>query len=207
MRKLGPALLLAALLRIPAGSEAARTARSVPAVLAVGPLEAVNELIAVPWQDEAKQHAEEAEKSLEESLENKKLVDQDGEKGGFKWDLSLKLNDVKASIDLGSPPAFTRASPTGFTLEAPRGAGWDFALSGDVKGRASVKVDGEKVFSWSPGLHFGLRIENFKLVAETALDNTTPNRPKVGRSRVRPSPALVGAGFLPVSIPRHRTDC
>lgn len=43
------------------------------------------------------------------------------------------------------PPAFTRASPTGFALEAPRGAGWDFALSADVKGNASVKLGKEEL--------------------------------------------------------------
>src|SRR3990170_2686026 len=202
MRHLLPALLLVAVAVGAGGGEPARTAPPrATSASALSPVQAVNELIAIPWKDKSKQQAQDAVRNLEQSLEDKKLVNEDGKKNGFKWDFSLRLNKVKASVDLSSPPAFTRASPTGFALEAPRGAGWDFALSADVKGNASVKLAGEKLFDWEPGFHFGLRFKDFKVVAETTLDNTTPNRPKVRKSTIKPRLTLVGAGFLPVSIP------
>ena len=165
------------------------------------PLEAANKLLATAWGPVAKQRADDAEKELEKSLADSKLAAGDGRKSGFKWALSLRLKNVNASIDMKSPPAFVRASKAGFKLEQPRGTGFDFAISADVSGKASVKAGGTTLFSWSPGFHFGLRIENFKVVAETELDSTRPNRPTVMRATVRPSFALRGRGFLPVSLP------
>lgn len=202
MRYLLPAILLAAVAIGAAGSEPGRTTPSQSSsASALSPLEAVNELLAVPWQGLAKQRAQDAEREIVAALDGRKLVDSDGSESGFKWKLSLTLKDVRASIDTRSPPAFTQASDKSLALELPRGAGWDVAISGDVKGRASVKTAGQTLFSWSPGLHLGLQIKNFKVVAQAALDTSRPNRPKLAGSTIRPSLTLAGGGFLPVSVP------
>jgi hypothetical protein len=162
---------------------------------------AVNTLLATPWEVVAKQRARDAERDIETSLESRKLVKADGKKSGVKWNFGLTLKNVKASVDLDSPPALTKASSNAFTFAAPGGAGWNFSISGDVKGNAWVKVGGTKIFTWSPGLHFGLRIRKFKVVTSVTLDTSRPNRPKITTSEIQPSLQISGGGFLPVSIP------
>jgi hypothetical protein len=162
---------------------------------------AVNTLLAMPWEPVARQRAQDAERDIERLLENKKLVDAEGSESGAKWNFELKLKNVKASVDLSSPPALTNAASDAFTIATPRGGGWSFAISGDVKGNAWVKVGGQKIFTWSPGLHFGLRIRDFKIVTGVTLDVTRPNRPKIASAQIKPSFEIGGSGFLPVSIP------
>lgn len=200
LRYLVPAVVFAVVTVSFGQTEPAATARP-SAAAALTPVEAVNKLLATAWAPLARQRAEDQEQALEKSLADWKLAGGDGKKSGFKWALSLKLKNVNASIDMSSPPAFVRASKAGFRFEQPRGAGFDFAISADVSGKASVKAGGTTIFSWSPGFHFGLRLEDFKVVAEATLNSTRPNRPTVVRATVRPSLALRGGGFLPVSLP------
>lgn len=181
-------------------AEPAATART-SAAATLTPVDAANKLLATAWGPLAKQRAADQEHELEKSMEGSKLAGGDGSKNGFKWAFSLKLKNANAKINMSSPPAFVRASKAGFKFELPRGAGFDFALSADVSGKASVKAGGTTIFSWSPGFHFGLRIEDFKMVAEAALDSTRPNRPTVVRSSIQPSLKLRGGGLFPVSLP------
>jgi hypothetical protein len=162
----------------------------------------LNELLAVPWKEYAEQAARDAEQRIVQALEDRKLADTDGSEGAFKWDFKLRLNGIRASVALTSPPGFRQVSDQGFTFDAPRAGGWDFAISGHVRGSAAVKTGGTKIFSWSPGLfQFGLRIRNLRFVTEVRLDSSRPNRPTVVRAEIRPSLTLAGEGFLPVSIP------
>src|SRR3990170_725258 len=105
MRVLVPAVLLAAVAIGAVGDERASTAGLPATAAALTPLEAINELLAAPWPGKSKQQAEDAERDLEESLEGKKLVDKDGKKNGFEWDFRLTLENIKASVNLSSPPA------------------------------------------------------------------------------------------------------
>jgi hypothetical protein len=181
------------------GGSAARAHPSAETALA--PVEAINELLATAWGPLATQRAEDQERSLVQALEDWKLAGKADSKNGYKWSFSLKVKNAKASIDLSSPPAFAHASRDRFRFEQPRGAGFDLAVSGDVKGNAKVTLAGQKVFTWSPGLHFGLRVEDFKIVSEATLDNKRPNRPSIADLRIHPSLSLRGGGFLPVDLP------
>lgn len=162
---------------------------------------AVNTLLAIPWEVVAQQRAEDAKRDIERSLENRKLVKASGEESGVEWNFKLTLKNVKANVDLSSPPALTKASAEAFSIAAPSGSGWSFSILGDVKGDASVKIGGNNVFSWSPGLHFGLSIRDFKIISDVTLDVTRQNRPKIVTAAIDPSFKIGGSGFLPVSIP------
>src|SRR5581483_9557339 len=194
------AAIVATLLTVTLGGSAGQAAiRTTAAVLP--PVDAVNALLGTAWGPIAKQRADDAVKSLEAALDDKKIAGDSGHKNGFKWSFSLKLEHPKVRFDAAAAPSFRAASRDGFTLELPRGPGFDISIAAAVDGHASVKAGNQTLFSWSPSLHFGLKIDDLKIVAETKLESSRPNRPTVVSSKVTPSVTLRGDGFLPVSLP------
>jgi hypothetical protein len=170
-------------------------------------IDATNALLAIPWAGLSKQRELDAERSIRKSLEGKRIAHGGAEislKGTSvaKWDFSLTMANVVANLNFAAPPGFRTASLSGFVMEAPLGRSWGVDVRGQIEGRASVKVGGEKIFSWSPSLFpIGLRISNMQIVADARFDPREPDRPRLVRATITPRLAVGGEGALPVSIP------
>jgi hypothetical protein len=163
--------------------------------------------MACPWGGLSQSRVQESERNLRESLEGKRFVHGGGKlsvKGNnlAEWGFSLKMTNVRADMDFSAPPGFRSASPNGFVLEAPLGRSWDFAIRGQIEGRAKVEVGNDKLLSWSPSLFpFGIRISNIQTRADVRVDPRNPERPKLASVTITPRATAGGEGFIPVSIP------
>jgi len=177
---------------------------SVPTRSAV---EAVNELLALPWGGGlSEQYTEDAKESILKALEGHVLVDQEDKIRDpvtnntiGDWSFKLTVEDVSASIDMAAPPGFRDVSLSGFTIEVPHGGRWNFAIRGSLQARAKVKIGAEA--SWSPKIGFGLRVMDFQVTAGATLNAAEPNRPRLVNSSVKPELKVGGSGFIPISIP------
>jgi hypothetical protein len=202
------AFLLVGLVAAAAGSMPGRS--DVSQQRALAPLDAVNRLLAEPWNGGLRQqHEFETEESIERSLEGKELAGGGGSVGityrgvgvRARWDFGLRTKNVNAEVDLAAPPGFTSASPAGFAVDAPLGGFWNFGFTSDLEANASVRVAGNRIFSWSPSMGIGFRVSNFRISAATELDAWQPDRPLLVRATISPSLRIGGAGPIPNAIP------
>ncbi len=95
--------------------------------------------------------------------------------------------NVAANVNLAAAPGFRSASLDGFVLDAPLGGFWNFAFASDLDANASVRVGGQRIFSWSPNLfRLGFRISNFRVSAAAQLNAQQPDRPILVRATLSP---------------------
>jgi hypothetical protein len=212
-RSVGPgafAIVLAALLALAAAAGSVPGRSSVRQQTALAPLDAVNRLLAEPWQGGLRQqHEFETEEAIERSLEGKELAGGGGSVGisyrgvgvRARWDFGLRTKNVNAEVDLAAAPGFRSASLNGFALDAPRGGFWNFGFSSDLEAHASVRAAGNKIFSWSPSIPLGFRVSNFRISASAELDATQSDRPLLVRATISPSLRFGGNGPFPNAIP------
>jgi hypothetical protein len=183
---------------------------------ALTPVQAVNRLLAWPWQAGlSRQFETEGEQAAAQSLEGKDIVGGGGSVGitykgagvRAKWSFGLRAKDVHADVDVAAPPGFVNADPNGFDFAAPLNGGWGFALSGDLEQHARVKVGGTTIFSAEPPpVHFGLRVTNLRLKAGVQLSTAAgADRPQLVKATITPQLTVGGAGAIPVSIPIQLT--
>ncbi|HEV8307696.1 MAG TPA: hypothetical protein VGW35_08505, partial [Methylomirabilota bacterium] len=167
-----------------------------PAVLAA------NRLMALPWAGLSRQAEGDAEEAIVRGLEDQDLANDHGG-GTLNWRFRMWVKNAGADVDIASPPGFSAASLTGFTLEAPLEGGWSFKVRGTLKATARVRVGGETIFSVSPSVPFGLRVWDVKLTTRAQLDPTDQTRPgpRVVNATVNARLKLGGDGAIPISIP------
>lgn len=165
-------------------------------------VEAANALFAAPWAGLGAQYERDTLENVRGALEGTRVAHGSGEvkELGLEWRTTLEIEDVVPSIDLSSPPAFRSASSRGFVLDVPQD-GWSFGVSGKLKGNAWVKELGQKIFSWSPSIPFGLRIDDLRLTARVDLDDSGPGRPTLVAASVTPRLTIGGHGAIPVAVP------
>ena len=176
--------------------------RRVSGASASAAIAAVNELMALPWQNLSRQYEQDTIGNVRRSLEGVRIAHGSGkvQELGLEWRAVVDLEEVDARIHFSSPPAFREVSTSGFGLDLPRG-GWSFAVSGKLKGDAWVKELDQKIFSWSPSIPFGLRIEGFRVSARVDLDNSKGGRPMFLSASVTPRLTVGGHGAIPVAVP------
>ncbi|RPI63162.1 MAG: hypothetical protein EHM50_02770, partial [Lysobacterales bacterium] len=141
----------------------------------LSPIDAVNYLLALPWQGLAAQTAADGAQAVDDALEDVYIARGTGEESGLAWSFSLRVNDADADIDLSSPPGFVAASEQGFEVGAPLTGTWRAGFSADVDGNATVKAGNVELFSWTPTIFgFGLGVRDLRMTAKVDLDPNVP---------------------------------
>jgi len=199
MLRLVLAVLASAALSV--GAAGAQGATTSGKRTALTPLEATNELLAIPWRGLAVQRERDNERGMLATLADRTLVSKSGGPDRLRWSFSLKVRDGRADYDFASPPGFTSISPTQIGFAMPRTGGWRIAFGGRLKGNAKVKSYGQTLVSWSPSFQFGLDIRDIRI--RTTMDMTAGanGMPRLTRVEASPSLTLRGNGSLPFSIP------
>src|ERR1700728_723503 len=170
----------------------------------LGPLDAVNELLSLPWSGYIPAMAKAQAQALVNSLQGKVLAQNKGSINESNyWDFALTLTDVSAPIDLTSPPGFSRILPmskdAGFTLEAPLNGVWSLGFQGKWALSSKVVVAGEKVWSASAALPWNLTL-SIKIQATVRADGADPNWPIFTSVSVTPSLALQATEPIPLQV-------
>ncbi len=199
-------LVATAALSAGASSAPARVENDVRATAT--PLEAANRLMSLPWKNIGKQLDIDAEHAFEE-YNDKKLVDANGSVGitykgagvTAKWGFKVRLREVKAQVDLSTPPGIISTSTREIAFAAPKEGGWSFGYQAILHPSAYAKVAGVKIWGLDPVVPFAIGIKNFRIEARAELNDSEPDRPRLVKATVTPQLKLGGAGMFPGVIP------
>jgi hypothetical protein len=171
----------------------------------LGPLDAINELFALPWSGYIPPFVAAHIDAIVSSLEGKVLA-QDSHyiDSNTGWDFALTLKDVSVNIDLANPPGFSNILPLGkdggFTFEAPLKGVYTFGFKGNLE--LSSKIVAGGVNLWNAGLsvfQWSL-ILSIKLQATVETREPTPNWPVFKRLTVTPTLGLEGSAPIPFAV-------
>jgi hypothetical protein len=167
----------------------------------LSPIDAVNYLLSLPWQGLVAQAEADADKAVNDVLEDFYLARGTGEENGVEWSLSLRVNDADADLDL-SPPGFVAASQNGFEIAAPLQGTWSASFDADVDGNATVSAGGVRLFTWTPTiLGFGLGVKDLKVTAKAGLDPNVEGPPALRQAETHVSARIHGTGALAFDLP------
>jgi hypothetical protein len=179
-----------------------------PASAAPSPaLQAANKLLAMPWSGLSRQAEQDAEAAFR-ALGNTDLIDTGTQRDGrwVRWRFRQWLANPTADLDIAAPPGFQAVSPQldHFTMEMPLASSWGLKISADLKNELAAwyKDSPKKTrVTWSPSLHFGLRISDCKIIASARLDNTQRDRPTLVSANITSRLTVGGSGTIPIAIP------
>ena len=163
-----------------------------------------NEALVGDWRAISREFERAGEEAAAAQGEDQELVDAGGRDQGLRWSFSLKMKRPTVAFTLGAQPGLEALGPNSLSLGFPLHSGWKFKLSGKIKGKATVKAGGTKLFSWSPSLSYSLTLPRIHLLAGLDIDTSDPSHPVVRGRRLDGQGGLDGGGVFGALKPQMR---
>jgi hypothetical protein len=167
------------------------------------PMEQVNELMALPWRDLAKQIAENANTEVncvvsdEATFERTRTRKYLGIK--VKTHVKLKWDSGEFTSSIQSPPGYEHLSRSKVVIAAPLKGKWRAGVTTGFTSKFEIWVAGTKVFSDNPSITQTLELFDVKLRAEAKLKTVEADRPRLKSAKVTGRLGLRLRGLLNVT--------